>query len=159
MVTKLVEKFDSPTFLILSILAASRVNIKSPCTTEAEKIANIREILRRLRELNVPVSTIQPEGALVITFITYCQCFTLANTEVLLHFWPFRNCTRQQEQHHAAPIGHFGVFHAQSHTRRETRDSRQTRGFWWPTGLGEPPTWPIEFRFFPSQLHAERCCQ
>ncbi|VDM16823.1 unnamed protein product [Hydatigera taeniaeformis] len=46
---------------LIDAASASRINIKSPCTTEAEKIANIREILRRLRDLNVPVSTIQAE--------------------------------------------------------------------------------------------------
>ncbi|KAL5105924.1 Dixin [Taenia crassiceps] len=46
---------------LIDAASASRINIKSPCTTEAEKIANIREILQRLRELNVSVSTIQPE--------------------------------------------------------------------------------------------------
>ncbi|KAL5961770.1 Dixin [Taenia solium] len=46
---------------LIDAASASRINIKTPCRTEAEKIANIREILRRLRELNVPVSTIQPE--------------------------------------------------------------------------------------------------
>ncbi|CDS36498.1 dixin [Echinococcus multilocularis] len=46
---------------LIDAASASRIGIKSPCTTEEEKIANIREILRRLRELNVPISNIQAE--------------------------------------------------------------------------------------------------
>ncbi len=44
------------------ILAASRIYIRNPCKSEADKLYNITEILKRLRELNVPVSTIKAEG-------------------------------------------------------------------------------------------------
>ncbi|VUZ39654.1 unnamed protein product [Hymenolepis diminuta] len=46
---------------LIDAASASRIQIKTPCTTETEKITNIKMILHRLRELNVPISTIKPE--------------------------------------------------------------------------------------------------
>lgn len=46
----------------LCFLAAVRIPIRNPAPTDADKLYNITEILHRLRHLNVPVSTIRPEG-------------------------------------------------------------------------------------------------
>nr|CDS25547.2 hypothetical protein HmN_000598400 [Hymenolepis microstoma] len=46
---------------LIDAASASRIQINHQCTTEKEKIANIETILYRLRELNVPISTVKPE--------------------------------------------------------------------------------------------------
>uniref|UniRef100_A0A5K3F6P8 Calponin-homology (CH) domain-containing protein n=1 Tax=Mesocestoides corti TaxID=53468 RepID=A0A5K3F6P8_MESCO len=46
---------------LIDAASASRVLLTSPCTSSAIKVSNVREILRHLKELNVPVASINPE--------------------------------------------------------------------------------------------------